>query len=99
MVRIRYVGGRPNAKEVWNRIRYIFSKENDFTCEVPGELEQWLAQHAVGQYQVMQDKIVIKEVVKEVERPMNLKCDICGFTAKTGHGLTIHSYRHTKGRK
>lgn len=97
LIDLKYVAGRPNSKEIWNRKRYIFNKENDFTCEVPRELEQWLAQNAKGQYQVQQNKTVIKEVIVEVERKPVLKCDKCDYTAKTEHGLTIHQHSHKKG--
>ena len=100
MISIKYVGGRPNSKEVWNRKSYVFNESNDFTCEVPRELEQWLAHYAVGQYQVQQTKTVIKEVIKEVEKKPSLKCDKCDFVGKTEHGLIIHkSSRHKKEGK
>src|SRR3990167_5869436 len=96
LIELKYVGGRPNSKELWNRKRYIFSKDNDFTCEVPRELEQWLAQNARGQYQVQQSKTIIKEVIKEVPVEKSLKCDKCGFTAKTEQGLLVHKAKHSK---
>ena len=40
-IRIKYVRGRPNAKLVFNRIRYFFNKENNFAEEVP--FAAWLA--------------------------------------------------------
>ena len=97
LISIKYVGGRPNSKETWNRKSYFFNKDNDFISEVPRELEQWLAQNARGQYQVQQGKTIIKEVIKEVEIKPYLKCDKCDFEAKTEHGLVIHkTIKHSK---
>ena len=93
---IKYVGGRPNSKEVWDRKRYIFSKDNEFTCEVPQKLVEWLAGNAPGQYQVVPTKTIIKEVIREVERKPDLKCDKCDFIAKTEQGLLVHKSKHYK---
>ena len=97
LILLEYTGGRPSSNEVWNRKRYVFNKENNFMCDVPRELEQWLAQNAQGQYQVVATKTIIKEVIKEVPVERSLKCGICDFIAKTEHGLVIHkTIKHSK---
>jgi len=93
-VLLRYIGGRQNSNEVWDRKKYSFNKENDFTCEVPQKLANWIFQYAQGQYQVIPTKIIEKEVIKEVER--SLKCSECDFVAKSEQGLLVHSKKHKK---
>ena len=93
---IKFVGGRPSSNEIWDRKRYSFNKENDFTCEVPQKLANWLMQYATGQYEVVPTKTIIKEVIKEVEVERSLKCDKCDFIAKSEQGLIVHHKKHSK---
>jgi len=93
MVSLKFVGGRPSANEVWDRKRYSFNEKNDFICDVPQKLANWLMQYAQGQYQVVPTKI--KEVIVEVEKKPDLKCE-CGFVAKSEFGLQTHKRSHKK---
>ena len=100
LISLKYIGGRPNSREIWDRKRYVFNKENDFTCDCPQKLINWLAQYAQGQYQVLQNKVVIKDVIREVEVAPSLKCDKCDFVGKSEHGLFIHkTSKHKKEDK
>ena len=95
MVLLKYVGGRPNSNEVWDRKRYFFNKENDYACEVPQKLVNWLAQYARGQYEV----VPTRTIIKEVEVKPNVNCDKCDFIAKTEQGLIVHKKKHEREGK
>jgi len=84
---------------MYNRKPYVFKKDTNFSCEVPQDLVEWLAQYARGQYQVSPTKVEIKTVIKEVEVPKKLICDVCGFEAKTEQGLLVHGRKHKKEEK
>ena len=98
---LKYVGSRSFTKVMYQRLPYIFKKDNDFSCEVPQDLVDWLAQNAGGQYRVVPTKTVIKEVIKEVEveKKLMLECDKCGFIAKTEQGLAVHKKKHERKGK
>ena len=96
-IQLKYKGGRSLMKVMYERKPYVFKKDNDFTCECPQRVIDWLAQNATGQFQVQPTKTVIKEV--EVEKPKTLKCDECEFTAKSEYGLLVHKRKHRKGGK
>lgn len=97
MVSLKYVGSRSFNKVMYQRKPYIFKRDDDFTCECPQKLVEWLAQNAPGQYQVNSTKTVIKEIL--VEKKKTLICDECGFTAKSDYGLLVHSRKHQKEGK
>ena len=51
MVALKYKGGRTLVKEYFNRVAYVFKKENDYVCEVPEEVAKKLL--IIGSYEVM----------------------------------------------
>ena len=97
MIRLKYIGGKSISKLYFNRIRYIFNKENDFTAEVP--LGAW--------YFVKQTNEFIPAPAAEAKTPPSVTigvldkviCDICGFKAKSMYGLVVHSRKHQKKKK
>lgn len=97
-IQLKYKGGRSLMKVMYERKPYVFKKDNDFTCDCPQRVVDWLAQNASGQFQVQPTKTVIKEVIKEVEKPKVLKCEECDFVAKSEHGLLIHSRKHREDK-
>ena len=95
MIRLKYVRGRSNAKLVFNRIRYFFNKENNFTVDVP-----------VGAWNAIKDGYDFApapiEIEKKIEEPQTEApvvpestidesiCDVCGFKAKSKPGAMAH---------
>jgi hypothetical protein len=89
MVLLKYIGGRTLAKEHYERKSFVFKKENNYECEVPEGLANFLV---TTKTYVPISREIIKEVIKEIPNP--LLCPVCGFKAKTETGLLIHSKKH-----
>lgn len=104
MIRLRYIGGKSLSKLYYNRVRYIFNKENDFTAEVP--LGAWYFVKQTNEFipaplpekTVSTDRTPLPEVETK-EKSTKVICDICGFKARSPYGLTVHSRKHKKEEK
>ena len=106
MLRLRYIGGKAKSKLYFNRVRYIFNRENDFTENVPRMLWNFVKQTnefipaPVKEYPP--DSAAQATFVKEPEpekKSDKVICDICGFKARSPYGLRVHSRKHTREAK
>jgi len=104
LISVKYIGKRNLSTQCWEGGRkYCFSPINNFICEIPVSMYEFLAQEFAGQYEVvvpevkteMKDveKIVIVEEVKQEEevekKSPKFKCE-CGFISMTKAGLKTH---------
>ena len=96
-IMLRYTGGKSLSKIYYNRVRYIFNKENDFTAEVP--LGAWYFVKQTNEFipaPITGEKPKEEPIVEEKPKEKSTKvvCDICGFKAKSPYGLVVHSRKH-----
>lgn len=100
-ITLRYTGGKTLAKLYYNRVRYIFNKENDFTTEVP--LGVWNFVKQTNEFIPAPIAEKAAETPKEEaapEKPVDeTVCDVCGFKAKSKTGAIAHKRIKHKGGK
>ena len=108
MIRLKYTGGKSVAKLYFNRVRYVFNKENDFITDVP--LGMWnLAKKSnvftpapvVEKSVDLSDGDAAKIPTEETKpnKKSDTVCDVCGFKAKNKTGLIAHKRIKHKGGK
>ena len=100
-IMLRYIGGKSLSKLYYNRVRYIFNRENNFTTEVPVGAWNFVKQTnefvpAPVAEEKPKEEIIAEE--KPKEKSDKVICDICGFKAKTLAGFKAHSRKH-RGKK
>jgi len=104
---IRYTGGKSLSKLYFNRVRYVFNKENNFTASVP--LGAWYFVKQTNEFipapilekseMTMTTVIHTKpEEPKPKEKSTKVICDICRFKARSPYGLIVHSRKHKGGK-
>ena len=103
-IRLRYIGGKSLSKLYFNRVRYIFNRENNFTENVPRMLWNFVKQtNEFVPAPIAEEKPNVETVpVEEATKPKpksDKVCDICGFKAKSKTGLIAHSRTHKKEGK
>ena len=90
------------SKLYYNRVRYVFNRENDFTAEVPVGAWNFVKQTnefvpaPVAEKEPKEETVTEKP--KEEPKKKSVICDICGFKAKSFTGLLAHSRKH-RGKK
>ena len=100
-IRLKYTGGKSVAKLYFNRIRFVFNKENNFTENVP--LGVWIFVKETNEF--IPAPIESKETTQKETTPEKPKkksgwiCDVCGFKAKSKTGLIAHKRIKHKGGK
>lgn len=97
-IRLRYIGGKSLSKLYFNRVRYIFNRENDFTENVPRMLWNFVKQtNEFIPAPIAEEKPVAEKTTQpEPKKKSDKVCDICGFKAKSKAGLLAHSRKHKK---
>jgi len=95
---LRYVGGKSISKLYYNRVRFVFNKENNFTAEVPVGAWNFVKQTNEFVPAPIAEEKKISEEPKEKPKEKSDKviCDICGFKAKSPYGLVVHSRKHRR---
>jgi len=66
MIRIQYTGSMSKVKSNWARKTYVFSKDNEFTLDVPELLARELLM--LGKYKVV--PLTIPEQVHKIGQPV-----------------------------
>ena len=108
MLRLKYIGGKSLSKLYFNRKRYVFNRENDFTENVPRMLWNFVKQTnefipaPILEKSEMTMTTVIHTKPEEPEpekKSDKVICDICGFKARSPYGLVVHSRKHKKEEK
>lgn len=101
-IRLKYIGGKSKSKLYFNRVRYVFNRENDFTENVPRMLWNFVKQtNEFIPAPIAEEKIVSEETTQPEPEKKSDKviCDICGFKARNKTGLIAHSRKHQKEAK
>ncbi len=92
MIRLRYTGGKSVNKLYFNRVRYVFNKDNNFTTDVP--MGMWRLIKQTNRYfpMIVEKAEAVAETVEiPKEKPKDETiCEVCGFKAKTRSGLLAH---------
>ena len=101
MIRLKYIGGKAKSKLYFNRVRYVFNRENDFTESVPRMLWNFVKQtNEFIPAPIAEEKKPSPEPEevkpKPKEKSDKVVCDICGFKARSPYGLVVHSRKHKK---
>ena len=102
MIRLKYIGGKSLSKLYYNRVRYIFNRENDFTTEVPvgawnfvKQTNEFIPAPIAEKSAEVSDDAPITTTEKPKEKSDRI-CDVCGFKAKSKAGLLAHSRKHRR---
>lgn len=108
-IRLRYTGGKSISKLYYNRVRYVFNKENNFITEVP--LGAWYFVKQTNEFipAPIEEKpnidfsgtsdVVETTAEKPKEKSDKVICDICGFKARSPYGLIVHSRKHLRKKE
>ena len=102
MISLRYTGGKSIAKLYFNRVRYVFNKENNFTTEVPDKIAWDKNTFAPALIEKASTSIPFDgdsdTVELSPEKPIDeTVCDVCGFKAKSKSGTMAHKRAKHKG--
>ena len=107
-MRLRYTGGKSVSKIYFNRIRYIFNKENNFIADVP--VGAWTFVKETNEFipaPIEEKSVEISDDAPTVETATAEKpnkksgwiCDVCGFKAKSKSGAMAHKrIKHKEGK-
>ena len=106
MIRLKYVGGKSLSKLYYNRVRYIFNRENDFTTEVPigawnfvKQTNEFVPAPVAEKSVDLPDTATISTEETKLKEKFDRVCDICGFKAKTVNGKNTHKrIKHKEGK-
>ena len=108
MIRLKYTGGKSVAKLYFNRVRYIFNKENNFITDVPIGMWNLAKKSNVFTPAPIEEKSVETSddaptiETTTAEKPNKKSgwiCDVCGFKAKSKSGAMAHKRIKHKGVK
>ena len=104
---LKYIGGKSLSKLYYNRVRYIFNKENNFTASVPlgiwnlvKQTNEFIPAPILKKSEMTMTTTIHTEPeeTKPKEKSDNV-CDICGFKAKSKTGLIAHSRKHIRKKE
>jgi len=105
---LKYIGGKSLSKLYYNRVRYIFNKENNFTASVPlgiwnlvKQTNEFIPAPILEKSEMTMTTTIHTEPeeTKPKEKSDKVICDICGFKARSPYGLVVHSRKHKKEAK